>query len=193
MRSLRGARAFAASVAVVFVVACAPLPPQTSDGVARITSAQQAFDASGRLSARHGSDAFAASFRWQHDAVRDELEFSSPLGQIVARLSGSPGAVELKTADGRNLSAEDWRALTVRGLGWPLPVDGLIYWIQGLPREGDTSNVERDSDGWPSVIRQDGWTIAYQAFSSADGVARPTRMTLSYPDVELRVVIDTWR
>jgi outer membrane lipoprotein LolB len=193
MRLLRGVRALVVSAACVFVGACAPLTPRTSDGAARIAAAQQAFDVSGRLSARHGSDAFAASFRWRHDIGRDELEFSSPLGQIVARLSGSPGAVALKTADGRNLSAEDWGALTVRGLGWPLPVDGLIYWIQGVPRQGDTSDVERDADGLPSVIRQDGWTIAYQAFSSADGVARPARMTLSYPDVELRVVIDSWR
>ena len=193
MRSLCGVRAIVVWAASVLAVACAPLPERTSDGVARLAGMQQAFDASGRFSARHGPEAFAASFRWQHDADRDELEFSSPLGQIVATLSGSPGAVELKTADGRNLSAEDWRALTVRGLGWPLPVDGLIYWIQGMPREGDTAAVERDADGLPSVVRQDGWTIAYQAFSRSEGVARPTRMTLSYPDVELRVVIDTWR
>jgi outer membrane biogenesis lipoprotein LolB len=44
------------------------------------------------------------------------------------------------------------------------------------------------------VLRQDGWTIVYLAFGQDEnGVSRPARMVLSYPDVELRLAVDAWR
>ena len=52
----------------------------------------RSFEAAGRLSVRHGSDALTANFRWQHDGERDEIDLASPLGQTIARLSGD-GAV----------------------------------------------------------------------------------------------------
>ena len=50
------------------------------------------------------------------------------------------------------------------------------------------------ADGTPRVLRQEGWTIVYLAFEAdAAGVLRPARMTLSYPDLEVRVVVDGWQ
>jgi outer membrane lipoprotein LolB len=153
-----------------------------------------AFAVTGRLSARHADDAFAAGFHWQHDPDRDIMDLTSPLGQTIAVLSGQRGSVELRSGNGHVTTASDWRELTERGLGWPLPVDGLAFWIQGVPRPGATFAAERDASSRLSVLRQDGWTIAYQVYSSdVKTSARPARMTLSYPDVELRVVIDDWQ
>jgi outer membrane lipoprotein LolB len=122
------------------------------------------------------------------------MELTSPLGQIVAQLTGGAGSVALRGANGQVTTANDWRALTERGLGWPLPVDGLAFWIQGAPRPDAAFSAERDAEGRISVLRQDGWTIAYQAFvPDAQTAERPSRMTLSYPDVELRVAIDHWQ
>jgi outer membrane biogenesis lipoprotein LolB len=75
-----------------------------------------------------------------------------------------------------------------------LPVDALAFWIQGAPRPNAPFASEPSADGTLRVLRQDGWTIVYQAFAAdaADAV-RPTRMTLSYPDIELRLVVDSWQ
>ena len=63
-----------------------------------------------------------------------------------------------------------------------------------MPRPGAAFTAERDASGRINALRQDGWTIAYQAFApDANNIARPARMTLSYPEVELRVVIDQWQ
>jgi outer membrane lipoprotein LolB len=192
----RGGRLRAAVICCItalFLDGCVPTLSMRS-GQTLDVSALRAFDVAGRLSARHADDAFAAGFRWQHDGDRDVMDLTSPLGQTVALLSGRPGSVEMRSANGQVTAASDWPALTERGLGWPLPVDGLAYWIQGAPRPGVTFTAERDAAGRLSVLRQDGWTIAYQAFSSdAQTTPRPARMTLSYPEVELRVVIDDWQ
>ena len=116
----------------------------------------------------------------------------------VRSLSGTLLVTQCLTGDvnldGRVSMASDWSALTAQGLGWPLPVDGLAFWVQGAPRPGSAFSTEPDDGGRVALIRQDGWTIVYHAYTQV-GIAdwRPARMTLSYPDVELRIAVDSWR
>lgn len=203
MRAFRGAAsqsiARAATAAQILTVAallgaCAPAALERPAALAP-SSPPGAFDVSGRLSVRHGGDALAASFRWRHtDDEHDELELASPLGQTLAMLSGDALEVQIQAADGRISTAGDWSALTEKELGWPLPVLGLSFWIQGTARPGATFSAEAGDDGRTTVLRQDGWTIVYEAYAqTAEGILRPSRLTLTYPDVELRIAIDRWQ
>ena len=194
MPMLRRMRAGAVAAAgAVLLAACTPALLE-HDVPARAVAARATFELTGRLSARHGSEALAANFRWTHERERDELDLSSPLGQTIARLSGDASGVRLQTSDGRVETASDWSSLTTRALGWPLPVEGLAFWIQGLPRAGAPAAIEPGSDGMPAALRQDGWNIVYQAFErDGDGVPRPQRLTLDFPEVELRIAVDSWR
>jgi outer membrane lipoprotein LolB len=173
--------------------ACVPTQMAPSPAEVVLPPAQTAFDVAGRMSVRHGSTGLAASFRWAHTGERDELTLASPLGQTVANLSGDASQVRLQAADGQVSTADGWDALTERGLGWPLPVQGLAFWIQGSARPGAPFSVEAGGDGRAAVLRQDGWTIVYQAYTPDAENPRPTRLTLTYPDVELRIAIDRWQ
>ena len=187
------ARAVAAAGAVL-LCSCAPALVDRSAPASPLAAQAAAFELTGRLSARRGNDALSANFRWTHEQQRDELDLSSPLGQTIARLSSDASGVYLQTPDGRVETADDWAALTTRALGWPLPVEGLASWIQGVPRAGVPAAVERASDGMPAALRQDGWSVVYQAFErGSDGLSRPKRLTLDFPEVELRIAVDSWR
>jgi outer membrane lipoprotein LolB len=194
-QSLVRAAAFGQALAVAALFgACAPVALERASGLGAPAAPQTSFDIAGRLSARHGSDALTANFRWRHASQRDELELASPLGQTVALLSGDASNVRLQAADGRVSTASDWSALTAQGLGWPLPVDGLAFWIQGAPHPGSAFSTETGDDGRVALLRQDGWTIVYHAYTQAAAPDwRPARMTLSYPDVELRIAVDRWQ
>jgi outer membrane lipoprotein LolB len=195
MRSRCGQALHAAGVASLLLLsACAALAPQPAGTPVALAPVLPAFAAAGRISVRHGSDALTANFRWRHAVDRDEIDLASPLGQTIARLAGTPDGVELRTADGRVTTDSDWRALTARSLAWPLPVDGLVYWIQGAPHARTPFAVEPATDGLPGLLRQDGWSILYQSFvADPGGGSRPTRMVLTYSDVELRLVVDSWQ
>jgi outer membrane lipoprotein LolB len=183
-----------ALLAVGTLAGCAPSALERPSGQAAPLVARETFEAAGRLSARHGAEALAANFQWRHTADRDEIELITPLGQTIAQLTGDDTSVRLQAADGRILTANNWSALTERGLGWPLPVDGLKYWMQGSARSGAPFTSEPGDDGRPSVLRQDGWTIVYQTYAEAPaGVWRPSRLTATYPEVELRLAIDRWQ
>src|SRR6266540_1253539 len=164
---VRAAAAGQAIAAAALLTACAPLALERASGLGTSPASQASFDVAGRLSARHGDDALTANFRWRHASGRDELELASPLGQMMALLSGDASNVRLQTADGRVSTASDWSALTAQGLGWPLPVDGLAFWIQGAPRPGSAFSTETGDDGRVALLRQDGWTIVYHAYTQA--------------------------
>jgi outer membrane biogenesis lipoprotein LolB len=73
-------------------------------------------------------------------------------------------------------------------------VQGLSFWIQGTSRPGTPFTLEAGEDGRVTVLRQDGWSIVYQAYApTADATWRPSRLVLTYPDVELRIAIDRWQ
>ena len=183
---------FAAIANLLMLAACASTPRDALPF--KFADTRTVYEIDGRLSARHDADAFAANFHWSHAGDRDELDLASPLGQTVARLMGDARGVLLQTPDGKVETASDWTTLTSRGLGWALPIEGLAFWVQGAPRKGAPFTAEAGADGTPEVLRQDGWTIVYQAFvKDATGVSRPARMTLDYPGVELRLVIDAWQ
>jgi outer membrane lipoprotein LolB len=194
MSSVRVNAARAAGAACALALsACATFAPVAGTPVV-FAPTRAAFEASGRISVRHGTDALTANFRWRHDGAGDEIDLASPMGQTLARLAGASGAVELRFADGRVATATDWATLTSRSLALALPVDGLAFWIQGAPRPGADFAVEPAADGGPALLRQDGWTIVYQPFAAdASGTLRPVRMALSYPDVEVRLVVDAWQ
>jgi outer membrane lipoprotein LolB len=180
------------AVAIALISACASVPP-TSPVVVPPADPRESFAIEGRLSARSPAEAVTVQFTWSHDPPRDDVTLATPLGQTVALLSGNAAVpkVEVRLPDGRLDEARDWTTLTGRALGFPLPVDGLAAWVRGAPHDGAPHSAEPDSFGRLAVLRQDGWEIVYGY--SDDASRRPSRLRLTYPEVEVRVVVDAWR
>ena len=187
----RGASLPLVAALALVVAACASTPVVP---LRTIPSAiDQPFAIDGRFSARRGKEAIALVFVWTHGVTRDEFVVTTPLGQAVAELArdAMTHRVELRTADGRRDEASDWAMLTERIVGFPLPVGGLTWWAQGVPRADAPYSLETDSVGRASVLRQDGCEIVY-AYPD-DSARLPSRLVLACADVEMRVVIDRWR
>jgi len=176
------------AAAVELLSACAAMLPAAP--ASQAAAPDEPFSVEGRLSARRGGDAVAGNFFWVHAVDRDTITLDTPLGQTLARFSGSGGEARVELADGTVAEASDWEMLTQRALGVPLPVSGLAWWLRGLPHPRAAATIEPDVAGRPAVLRQEGWEIVY---AYADAAARrPSRMRLAWPDVEVRLAIDRW-
>ncbi len=169
-----------ASAAVLALAACATLPEPSAP------PAEDAFELHGRVAVRYGSDGASGNIAWRHAADSDDLLITSFLGQGVARIHRSDGEVQL-VADGKEHRAPDAETLTERVLGWRLPLGGLPDWVQGRPAPGDAAQVRREGERIVGFV-QDQWNVEYQAF---DG-ARPTRLRLTRPNLEIRLIVDKW-
>jgi outer membrane lipoprotein LolB len=187
-------RAAAAAVCAALLLAgCATLRAPEAGPAASAAALAAPFDVEGRLSARQGREGGSASFTWSHQGARDDIALTTPLGQTLAQLHGDASGVIARWPDGRAVEAADFDALIDRVLGVPVPVQGLSAWLRGLARPGSPAQFERDAQGRPSVLVQDGWQIVY-AYPD-DAAPRAGRLTLRYggtEPAEVRVVIDRW-
>lgn len=189
MFALHGVRRRAVVLALAATLTACATPPRVEVVPAAIAPADAPFDLSGRLSARHRDTGVAASFRWHHAPGTDELLFSTPFGQALARLSGGTHGVVLELPNGGVARSGDWESLTREALGVPVPVHGLAWWVRGVPHPASAHAVERDAAGRANVLRQDGWEIVY---GYRDEGVRPSRLVLAYPGIEVRLALDSY-
>jgi outer membrane lipoprotein LolB len=166
------------------MMGCAQLTPMPSS-----EPAPGGFELSGRVAVRYGQESATGAVQWRHSEAADDLLITNPLGQGVARITRQGKDFELETTDGRRYRAPDPESLTAQVLGWSLPLRGLPQWVRGRPLAGDPAGIVRDSEQRIAQLRQDDWRIDYEAYAGE----RPSRMTLSRPDLQIRLLIESWR
>jgi outer membrane lipoprotein LolB len=175
------------------LAACAsqrqPLPP-SSAGIER-------FSLAGRVAVKVVGEGnapdrgYSANLQWRHAPEADSLRLLSPVGSVIAELESGASGATLVTGERKVYRATDVQALTREVLGWDLPLAGLRHWVLGRPDASRPAQAEeRDALGRYTRFSQDGWRIAYPAYS-ADS-ALPSRVTLSHERLNLRLVIDEW-
>jgi outer membrane lipoprotein LolB len=146
------------------------------------------FELAGRFAVSWRGEATSGSMAWRRAAGAEELLITSALGQGVARIRRSDGEFVLSTADHREYRAPDAETLTEQVLGFRLPLAGLADWVRARPAPGP-SRARLDGEGRLAQLEQSGWTIEYLEY---DG-ARPARLRLTYPGIDLRLAIAEWR
>jgi outer membrane lipoprotein LolB len=147
------------------------------------------FDLSGRLAARYGNEGFTGNLAWRHAGSADELLITSSLGAGVARIVREGDSVVLSTAEPREYRARDAEALTEEVLGFRLPLSGLADWVRGRPSDKTAAKADYDEQGRLRLLEERGWKIEYQEYEGK----LPSRMRLTYPNIELRLAISQWK
>jgi outer membrane lipoprotein LolB len=185
-------RAAAAAMAALTLAGCAALPPAGPSDSRRVSVYYETFEASGRMAVNRAGEGFSFNFRWTGTPEADAVDLQTPLGQVVAQLVSERGRVRLTGADGRVIEAGSWEELTQRELGWPLPVAGLRYWIQAVPRPGGPYAESPDAFGRLAHLQQDGWDIFYRYAGDGPAPSRPSSLRLGAYQLEVRIVVDQW-
>lgn len=187
-------RFFFSIFATWLIAGCASVPPVLPGApLSRPDPAHfTAFEFSGRLAVKQGDKGNYGNIRWVKRGTNTNVTLLSPLGQVVAKIQGEPGAVVLTLADNRQYRAEDGETLTREVLGYTLPVRGLNYWLLGLAAPGTPTDQGLRPDGLLDYLKQDGWHIQYTEYMAVDGVQLPRRLVLDRAGLEFRLAIDRW-
>lgn len=174
------------------LTACVSLPrgPEaTGLGAAQL----EAFQLNGRINLRVENSAFPGRVRWAHTPTRDELWFYSPAGTAVAHLRQDQEGARLVDAQGEVHHAADLRTLAAGVLGWDLPLEGLPYWVRGLPwPDGAAADSQHDGQGRLTRLAQAGWQVSYLAWRGSGPDALPAKLDLEGERLRLRLVVDRW-
>jgi outer membrane lipoprotein LolB len=197
---LRGLR-IALLAAAALMTACETTPEVVPvDDPERVWAARQTVLASvvewtavGKLGLQSAEDSWSAGLDWHQLPDSFAIRLSGPLGQGLMELSGSPGLVEMRTADDvyRARSAEE---LMQTHAGWQVPLSGLRHWILGRPDpDAPVGELELDAAGRIASLRQLGWQIRYDRYGEFDGIVLPTKLTLENARVRAKLVVRSWR
>lgn len=125
-----------------------------------------------------------ANFELLGDARRGQLEMSTPMGSLVARVSWEPGFAFLRTPEVER-SYDDVDALTQELLGEALPVQALFDWLQGRP--WSRAPVARsDTQGFEQL----GWQVDLRRFGDRLISARRLSPASAEPLATLRLKLD---
>ncbi len=156
-------------------------------------SSFQNFEAFGKMGFSDGKKGGNATLEWVQHASNFQIHLYGPLGSGSIQIMGQPGHVTLLQSNGKSTIANNPEALVRSELGLVIPVSGLQYWLRGIPAPGTPpKQIQIDNQQRIWEIKQQGWTISYQAYQSIDGVEFPLKLALNNGPIRLKFIFQRW-
>lgn len=155
-------------------------------------AAIQQFSLKGRIGVQSENKGFSGGLTWQHDKATDEVLLFSPLGGQVASIKKTVTQVVLMDEKGNSITETDAETLTQKTLGWKLPLAGLADWALGRPTNSNIFAKTLDEQGHLITLKQDGWDIEYQNYSTQYGHFLPSKILLKNEKASLKLLIEEW-
>ncbi len=189
----------------LFLAACAAVParapledPAAAWELRRTALVRlDAWDLRGRLALRTEAEGAHASLHWVREGERHRMNLAGPFGGGRVRVVYDDSGAELRDAAGEVYRGRSVEELLARATGWWLPLEGLNYWVLGLPAPEAPAETEIDAWGRLRTLAQRGWRIDFLEYAPVDGYELPARVfirRLSRDDVmlEARIAIERW-
>ena len=165
---------------LLFLCACAPLPPASETGQLNVLGPPlKTFTIEGRMALRRAQRSDHLHFTWRHTPNDDDVLFTSPLGAGVAELTRDATSARLMRPKQPPVVAANLPALAQQVVGAPLPLDALTEWLRGA-RPALSGNV-------------DGWTIEINDTTPYRQRRLLRAATITRDDIELKLIVDDWQ
>lgn len=147
----------------------------------------------GRVSVTSEQEGWHATLNWVQQGSAYSIDLIGPLGQGRLRITSDGQNVQLRTSDGKVFHAMDADQLLEETLGLRIPVNGLVYWVRGLPDPLQANVLAGDSQGRLTRLEQNGWVIDYLRYGQqAPELELPTRIRAHQDAWTVQMVIKNW-
>lgn len=152
----------------------------------------------GRISVQTEYEGGQADYTWQqHNQSDYDIRLQAPMGAGTTLISAREQGVSLKTSSGDELFDTDVDKLISKLNGWPLPVNGLRYWVKGMPAaDSDYKITQWNEQGLAEVMLQDGWRIEFKKYRDIKGFVLPGKLFINRQkgeEVDVRLIIRQWQ
>jgi outer membrane lipoprotein LolB len=164
----------------------------------KLLSELQNWTIKGRISVQTEYEGGQLDYIWQQHNQNDyDIRLQAPMGAGTTLISAREQGVSLKTSSGDELFDADVDKLISKLNGWPLPVNGLRYWVKGMPAPGSDYNVSKwNEQGLAEVMLQDGWRIEFKKYKDIKGFVLPGKLFINRQkgeEVDVRLIIRQWQ
>jgi outer membrane lipoprotein LolB len=156
--------------------------PDTSSTVyTKPSTIESGFNISGRFIIKQPQKNNYGNFTWNRTLESEELDFNTPIGQTVAKITIESGIATLYTKN-ESYTAESLNEIMEQQLGFVIPMGYLHYWIQGVPLPGIPIS-EQLSDGFVQL----GWKVEYLQWATPN---HPQILQCTHDDLVIKLLIE---
>lgn len=191
---------------IVLFAGCATVPdrPPVEDAAIAWNARQvrlgqlETWDLRGRLALRTAEEGAHASLHWTRRREIHRLSLAGPFGGGRVRVTYDGNGAELRESGGKVYRNASVQELVARATGWWLPLDGLNYWVLGLPAPDASARRLLDPWGRLKTLEQLGWSIDFLEYVREGDYELPRRLFIkrasgvSDETLEVRLVIEAW-
>jgi outer membrane lipoprotein LolB len=140
----------------------------------------------GRIAMSNEEDSWSANIDWRHEADKEVLNLSGPLGQGAARIVLRSDSIMIDQGNGQVGFSKNIDAYIKQQLGFLVPLSALRFWVIGLT-EPDKPFV-RFEEGFS----QFSWNIQYHNYIQVGKEWMPRKIKIKNNSAQLKLVIDRW-
>ncbi len=153
----------------------------------------RSWDLSGRIAVQREKESGSASLKWKQREADYVITLIGPLGRGTLELEGNPNGVILRDANRHQQKARDPQTLLLDYLGWQVPVNGLKYWILGLPDPlEDIQTLVLDEKARISELSQAGWHVKFRRYQQAGELHLPAKLEMQNQQLKVKLLIRKW-
>jgi len=188
-------------LAVSLLAACSSAPKIDKDLKPQLWLEHQiaingitAWNINGRLAVKNEKDSGTATLLWEQSFANYELRLIAPLGQGTYILKGTSGGVVMQDPKNISTKAETAEQLLYEALGWKIHINGLKYWVRGIPEPYMIySELLLDEKGRLTNMKQSGFDVSVLRYTKQNGISLPEKLTIKSNDIQLKLVIKDWK
>ena len=184
-------------VLAMLVVGCAgparqePAPQNWQEQLSRLSSLEH-WKMQGKMAFRNADRSESASISWLQHREHTQVRLSGPLGVSATTISSDGEVIEVKQAkETRHYSVSDTSRIYA-DTGIELPLQGLPYWLKGLPDPNADVDQQEFLQGQLKQLVQSGWTISYEQYKPFERFLLPTKINMKHADTQVRLIMRQW-
>lgn len=152
----------------------------------------QRWEMEGRIAAIQGQHGGNASFVWKQMGDHYQIRFFGPFGAGSVHVTGSPKEVTLKEADGTLHHANSPEALIQKVAGWQVPLNGIRYWMLGIPiPSSKVQNQSLNQQGHLVKLQQLGWNVHFDRYHQNMNPIVPAKLDMENGPLKVKVIVKT--
>lgn len=146
----------------------------------------------GRISIQNDHESWFLKVDWQQQPDAYAVLLSGPFSGMV-RLAGSKDSVELSDGE-QSYQAPDAELLLLEHTGIRMPVNGLRYWLLGMPQpDKKVKDLKLDVAGRMSSLHQEQWQVSVDRYQQYNGKTLPAKLTIKNHHLKVRLIVDQWQ
>ena len=157
------------------------------------TQTLKSFAIEGKIGLRSEKVSQSVFIRWKQNGDDFDIVLHGPLGQGRVNITRTLGVTTFARGDDID-HAISTEKLLHRKTGVWLPIEQLVYWVQGQPHPGSPSEGEQlDERGLYQRFIQDQCELDFLQYSPVGGRLLPDKLRIVREQYQLTLIVKDWQ